>query len=459
MHELLCIYGRGSIYFSKNLIVRLSLSKHPPPSSNLYFELNCSQAPQLYLKIPRNIRQNLVMAPVHWLFDVTSLMILVGDAKESTFRSTRNTYLEVLVAAPVAGIQSYLKDYEALPDVNAIYYYSPYGGKSAPLRNMKLEHCIKHFRLLENGKYTVYKTRPQAEQRDWFRNRYGLILSLWLVFTWVSFGGIIAFWRLAPFGVLPKGTWIGIANIVTLSGWSIFVRFIEFVMISVHEKIEKDRSQERHPEEPDGVIFFGKRASGLVIDGKRADIKYWTTVNRLDYSDGATFDFPNRLIQGQIKFGTSLVLVLVLLTLPNGSTTDQIAFILLNLLGQLNVRLGLRINAELCSKELQGEASTAEAPTAEAPIAEAPPATVKNRTQVYGYVIRHFNKPGLNSAWIDKVGILPQTETWDKWKKEILLPENTSTDPKELYDKLKEKTEPRNGTLPVSYPSRTRLLK
>jgi hypothetical protein len=94
----------------------------------------------------------------------------------------------------------------------------------------------------------------------------------------------------------------------------------------------------------------------------------------LDYSDGKTFGIDNKYIQRFTRLGTLFVLILVFITLPNGSTTDQLAFIFVNLSGQANTFLGLHFNAKSHKETFE----------------EAREILVEYRTQVYGYVVRHF---------------------------------------------------------------------
>ncbi|EPS40064.1 hypothetical protein H072_6163 [Dactylellina haptotyla CBS 200.50] len=360
------------------------------------------------------------MSPIDWAFDVSSLMVLIGEAEESRFRSSRLTILETLVAAPVAGIQSYLKTYDGISDFSRLSYFSPYGCKVAPLRNMKLDNTIRHLRLLDDGKYAAFLIRDSNKASGHVHySKYKYFLPLWLVFTWFCFGALMVFWRLAPYGALPPGTWVGITNIAALTGWSVIVRVMEFAMIKEAEKKERKKGNARDLEERDSVVFLGKRNSGLVIGGTRQAIKLWTS-NRLDYNDGETSQIPNRYLQIFTRIGTLLVLLLVFTTVPNGSTTDQLAFVLLNILGQVNVFLGLHLNAKSCLDELEPDAGNA---------AKVP---VGNRTKVYGYLVRHFKD--LDQSWIDKVDILPKTVVWDRWKDRVKV--DMLEDPRVLYDSI-----------------------
>lgn len=358
-----------------------------------------------------------------WAFDVASLMVLIGEAEERRLRSSRSTLAEVLVAAPVAGIQSYLTSFEAVS--SRLTYFSPYGCKEAPLRNVKLQSAINHLRLLDNGRYAAYsikKIQKDEEQTaDRVRHKYYHMLLLWLAFTWLYLAALILIWAFAPLGLLPPGTWVGITNLTVLTGWSILVRVLEYFMVTALADLEERNSKPRDKAMKDGIFFMGKRNSGLIICGTRQEIKMWTST-MLDYEEGRTFGFKNRHLQHFIRMGTIMVLLLVFVSVPNGSTTDQMVFVLLNILAQLNVFLSSHLNSKACIEELQldNESEDEDALT---------------RTHIWAYIIRHFhNRPGVDPDWIEKSRMLPDTPIWKQWREDILIHE--SDDPKELYDDL-----------------------
>ena len=360
-----------------------------------------------------------------WLFDVTSLMVLLGENEESVFRSARESYLEALVAAPVAGIQSYLKIYDGVPGTSRPTYLSPYGCKSAPLRNLRLENAIRHLRLLENGKYNTYEIDASrgVGKLYWIR-------LFWLMFSWLCFGCLIVFWYYAPFGVLPQRTWVGITTMAVLTFWSIIVRIIELGMVVRSEKDRETKRQQKSKHHgDDAAIFMGENNSAFVIQGQRKDVKDWTTVNRLDFNNGTTYGFQNKFFQYFIRIGTVLVLLFVLVTVPNGSTTDQLVFIVLNILGQANVFLGLHINAKCCLRELKGSTHTTDGSI-----------MTENRTQIYGNLHRHFKDLG-DSEWGRKTGTLPNTTIWNHWA--TLVVNDLQINPTDLYEGLK------NGSIPI----------
>lgn len=91
------------------------------------------------------------------MFDASALMVLISENEELKYRLSGRNLLQALCAAPVAGIQTYLKSYDVLLEPISYTYFSPYGGKSAPLRNLASENAIKRGRLLEDGKCTFSK--------------------------------------------------------------------------------------------------------------------------------------------------------------------------------------------------------------------------------------------------------------------------------------------------------------
>lgn len=379
-----------------------------------------------------------VLAP--WAFDVSSLMVLIGEAEERRFRSSRGTLAEVLVAAPVAGIQSYLTSFEAVN--SRLTYFSPYGCKEAPLRNMKLQSAISHLRLLDNGRYAAYKIKD--DQKGHGRHKYGNILLLWLALTWAYLAALILVWKFAPIGSLPSGTWVGITNLSVLTGWSIIVRAMEYTMIKTLEGQEETKSSKLDRLLDDGIFFLGKRNSGLVICGSRHGIKMLTST-LLDYEEGRTYGMRNRHLQALTRVGTILVLLLVFITVPNGSTTDQLVFVLLNILAQFNVFLGLHLNSKACIEQLEPdppnpetakqETSKQETSNHESPNGEIPKQQIPTRTHIWAYIIRHFKgRYGVDDNWIEKSRMLPDTNVWEAWKTKVQI--DVVTDPKDLYEKL-----------------------
>lgn len=127
-----------------------------------------------------------------WSFDVSSFMILLGEAEEVNFRHMRRSIIECVCAALVAGLQSYLKSPESIFDVTGMTYFSPYGCKSAPLRNMQLNHCLQSQRLLRDGQYSVYAIRNSTPK--WYSHRNMDIPSICLAtYSWIIFSAIIVF--------------------------------------------------------------------------------------------------------------------------------------------------------------------------------------------------------------------------------------------------------------------------
>lgn len=341
-----------------------------------------------------------------WNFDVSSLMVLVGETEEQKYREAGRSVIEAFAATPVAGAQTYLRSYEFLDGQGGVQYFSPYGMKWAPLRNTKLENAIHKTRLLEDGNFTHLKIASRSDMARPVPSRQRIFTWLWVAFTWLSFAAIISFCVYAP-----QTTWVSLVTCITYTGWSVVLRLVECFVLApaTHTRIFG-------PDSTDAVFILGRDNAGILLEGSRQDIKHWTS-SSLVYR-GMT-NTAREALQAFIRAGTALVLLLVFAAVPNGSTNDQLAFIMLNLLGQINTLAGLRLNALCCMASWIVEARE----------------TPRDRTTVYAHLIRRLAH--LDQAWIAKSGILPDTPAWDKWKVEILRPENGDADPKALYSQIR----------------------
>ncbi len=382
---------------------------------------------------------------IEWVFDIGSLMVLVGEAEEQRFRSSRRTFVEAFVAAPVAGIQNYLKSFQDVSGTTNLEYFSPYGRKRAPLRNIALWNIIRVKQLLHDGKFTTFDIKPKSKHDDHSKEMM-LPVGIWAALTWLCFGGLMVLCRR-----VEEPTWIGVSNCVVLTAWSILIRVIELCMIKKKEDGKETQGAEKKdqncrepkddvednggknseppPQRPvvnDGVFILGTDSSGIVISGSRSDIKEWTT-SRLDYDKNTLLHIRNWYWQAMIRVGTILVLVLIFSTIPNGSTIDQVAFVLLNIMGQINVFLGLQLNVNACLRGRFIKTTVNETSVNKEK-------RVTNRTQVYGYLIRYFKDAKVDSKWIRISKILPQTKVWEEWEEEILG--GREGDPKDIYDEI-----------------------
>ncbi|KAK8017007.1 hypothetical protein PG993_015196 [Apiospora rasikravindrae] len=340
-----------------------------------------------------------------WMFDVSALMVLISENEELKYRLSGRNLLQAICAAPVSGIQTYLKSYDVLLEPSSYAYFSPYGGKSAPLRNLALENAIKRGRLLEDGKCTFFRI-PQSRRRTGNEP----LKLIWAGFTWACMGGLIVMSLMAP-----KATWIGPTNSLVYTGWSIILRIVEFVMI----KPSREPDSTCRPDAPDAVYILGRDNSALVLSGSRRDIKAWTTRGFV-YNQDAKSPHTTSFWQMFTKVGTLLVIFLSFSTIPNGSTMDQVVFILLNLLGQANTLLGLWLNGRSCLDSLE------ELPGGK---------HVKNRTATYASLILFF-KDVQDRNWTEKAGLLPQTPVWTEWRDRIVR--EPDADPKALYNEINE---------------------
>ncbi|KAF1810034.1 hypothetical protein P152DRAFT_460848 [Eremomyces bilateralis CBS 781.70] len=202
-------------------------------------------------------------------------------------------------------------------------------------------------------------------------------------------------------------------NCVVFAGWSIFTRVIEHFNV---RPTEIEGSNVSEPDGPDAVYILGRSNSVFILEGSRRDIKTWTIAG-LTYKDSV---FPSAVIwRALTRVGSFMVLLLVFTTIPNGSTTDQLAFILLNALGQVNLLLGQQLNSTCRLSELK--------------LIER--AKVQSRTEVYGMLLRRFKDVGNGvKDWLEKADLLPRTDAWKIWSRHVV--EDYRIDPKVLYQSI-----------------------
>jgi hypothetical protein len=117
------------------------------------------------------------------------------------------------------------------------------------------------------------------------------------------------------------------------------------------------------------------------------------------------------------------VLLAIFSAVPNGSTLDQVAFILLNVVAQLNVLVGQRLNSQCVLARLEKIEDEKES----------------TRTHIYAKLIRRFREAEENNSWVEASGLLPKTEIWDTWKEKVML--DTKQDAKQMYQAIAEALE------------------
>lgn len=325
-------------------------------------------------------------------------MILLGETEEMNFRLMRRSLAESLSAAPVAGLQNYLRSNYQLYEALGMNYYSPLCSKSAPLRNMRTSRTISHLKLLKHSGCSVYRVKPRPDRVGLHQIHWQT--QAWVLTTWICFAAIMA-----VLCYVHTSTWIGITSCAVFSGWSIVLRLLE------REFIENARNKPSRSKADDAIIFMGPRNSCLVLEGTRGDICDWTGLGVQPVETKlATF------YRALAWLGSLLALLLVFIAIPNGSSTDQIAFVALNLLGQANVKVGQRLNANSCLTSLKK-------------VADEPAET---RTHVYGFLLRRFG----NGKWVDDMNLLPKTDVWGQWRQQVI--NNETRDAKVLYEECLE---------------------
>lgn len=347
-----------------------------------------------------------------WSFDVSALMVLIGETEESRYRLMSHSLLECLSPCPVSGLQCYLRSYEWLSSQSDMTYFSPYGCKFAALRNMRLAYSIRKQGLLDAGKINTYQIR--TSKRNDLCTSYRVIFLVWVMVSWGLFLSILCL-----LVYLPHVTWIGWVNCLCFSSWSMALRLFEKFSI-----YPRSRPRVSVPTELDAIFILGSSDSCFVLEGSREDIKKWTACE-LQFKGTAPHNSPyaRRLAalgQNMVRLGSFMLLLLVFVTIPNGTTIDQVIFIFLNILGQTNVLICQELNAKCLFGSLVCRETL----------------SVDCRTAVYAYLIRRFSDPKPGTKWPEAAGILPQTKVWRQWRKKVI--EDRSAEPKVLYDALRE---------------------
>ncbi|KFY27038.1 hypothetical protein V491_01069 [Pseudogymnoascus sp. VKM F-3775] len=274
-----------------------------------------------------------------WNFDVSSLMVLVNEGEELRYRLSYQHLVQAVAAAPVVGLQTHLRSYDFPLDPGSLTYVSPYGCKAAPLRNPQLENAIRLNGLLNDGVYSVFEFLPVSK----IRSRM-ILMVLWATFTWIFFGGLIVFLVLRP-----DATWIGFYICVVMTAWSIILRVIEFSRVKP-AIINEDNVTS--PDEDVAMFILGRNHSAFILCGSRINLKTWTSSGPI-YRDDSSMLLSKQTLQIITSAGSLIVLLFIFTAVPNGSTMDQLAFILLNLLGQANTLIGQHLNSKRCLDRLK----------------------------------------------------------------------------------------------------------
>lgn len=320
-----------------------------------------------------------------WSFDISSFLVLLGEGEETRYRHMRRSWLECLSMTPVAGLQSYLKAPNSLFDVTGKEYANPIGRTKAPLRNMMFHYTLETRDLLADGHYAVYRIPPHADQLAApSLPRQDLPAILMSVFHLVATGVLLGFlcWYEAT-------SWIGIVGCLVLPLHAVFLRASE----KLYSQLADLRTSD--PDGIDAVYILGRRNSCLVLEGRRRDVTAMTGQG-VRMRDGACAAW----LAGATRVTTLLVLVFVFTVIPNGTTWDQLAFIILNVLGQLNVFVGQRLNSRGTIRRLELVEQQKGVPT---------------RTHIYAKLIGRFG----NGDWVDDLDLLPVTDVWARWRSRV----------------------------------------
>lgn len=320
-----------------------------------------------------------------WNLDVSASKILLGESEELDLRLARRGLLDSLVAAPVGGLQSYLKTNDQLTERTGMTYISPSGQIKAPLRNMRLEQMIRKRRLLRYSLCSTYRAGPSLDPGGFDAWAFS-----WLLVSWIFFGSLVM-------GLYySKSSWIGIANCVLLVAVSTAMRLSDYLTFDV------SCVKNTNPEAYKAVIILGPRNACFVLEGSRGDVCRCTALG-LESKMGSY----ESVWYGMMRALAFSTLLFVLVTIPNGTLHDQIAFIVLNCFGQLNTKVGQYLSASRCFQSLE----------------EIDQSTVPTRTHVYAHLLRRYG----DGPWVDRTTLLPASSGWELWRSQV---EKDYSDPK-----------------------------
>lgn len=343
-----------------------------------------------------------------WRFEISALLPLLGGEQELEFRLVRRRPLDLLTLAPITGFTTYFSEHNVITDALGQTYFSPFGCKIAPLRNMRLKKLITSRGLLAHGSVRRYKVGPRPKFSTlsrWMEHKFAqsnptLILT---VSSWSAVLSLMVF-----SATYANTTWIGFANVLVLCVWSITMRLVD------RFTLEPVKHEPAEPEGKDAAVFLGSRNSALILEGTRADVARWTGVS-LQLRQGPWIPWIIRLSQA----GTLCMLGFILLTIPNGTGQDQLLFMAINLLGQVNTWLGQWLHTE---QTLRGLSLVSSQDT-------------RTRTDVFGELLWTFGK----GRWVNSVGILPTSRTWEIWLEKVHDGGEKTTNAKKLWDDLYQK--------------------
>jgi hypothetical protein len=270
---------------------------------------------------------------------------------------------------------------------------------------------LKINKLLEDGQYTVYKIPTNCSKSNSIDRKSETFLALWTCATWAFFAGLIL-------GICKSNqkTWVSLATCTTFTGWSIIIRLIEYVNVVPSTS---GRDHVNDPNALDAVFIMGHSNSAFVLEGSRKDVKSWTS-SGLVYRE-SPLGIPASVWQLFTRMGSLMVLLSFLTSIPNGSTADQVAFVILNIVAQANVLIGQWANSQCVLSKLSMIESISD------------PQNV-TRTHIYAKLIRRFRQTEDVHEWVEASNILPRTEVWNRWK--VQIKEDDQKDPKKLYREI-----------------------
>lgn len=278
------------------------------------------------------------MAP--WHLDVSILLPFLNLDGELQSRLVRRRFLEIVAAAPIVGVQSYLFDSDAITDAVGPHCLSLRGGKPEPIRNMRTSQLISSSGFLQEGGHSRYRIRA-VDKGDHALSRISKHIAdseysfYWTVSTWVAFGMLIEI-AVASLAI----SWIGVSSLLGLTLGSIALRAVDRLIL-----VPTGCKDPQHINGKSATFISDE--STLILEGYEDDVSSWTR-SSLRQRRGPSA----RRLKTSSHVIATLIILLALLTVLRGTAGDRLLMVMLYLLGHLNTFVSQRLHMSSLLKRL-----------------------------------------------------------------------------------------------------------
>jgi len=189
-----------------------------------------------------------------------------------------------------------------------------------------------------------------------------------------------------------------------------------------HVNVVPSTSSLDHVNDPnalDAVFIMGSSNSAFLLEGSRKDVESWTSCDLICRE--RRLGIPASVWQLFTRMGSLMVLLSFLTSIPNGSTADQVAFVVLNIVSKADVLVGQWANSQCVLSKLSMVEGIND------------PQNL-TRTHIYAKITRQFCQAEDVHEWVEASNMLPKTEVWDRLK--VQIEEDAQKDFRKLHRKI-----------------------